>query len=69
MKSIMAAINGTINEGILTTENPLSNFTDGTQVIIIEKSDFVQIAGSDSTRFQLEQALKEIERLKAVATE
>ncbi len=66
MKSILTAINGTINEGVLTTENPLSLFPDGTAVIVIDKSDFVHIAGSDSTRYQLQQAREEIERLKGL---
>ena len=57
------AIKTTVNEGKAETDLALFN---GQEVIILAKKDFDVIAGSDSARFQLEQALKEIERLKGV---
>lgn len=58
------AINATIEQGKVITISDLAIF-NGLNVIILAKDDFNRIAGSDSTRFQLEQALTEIETLKA----
>lgn len=53
------AITGTIKKGELTAD--LSAFPDGTEVIITTKEYFYHLAGSDSTRHQLEQAQKALE--------
>ena len=62
----MTAIRGTINQGVLIPQADLNLFADGTEVIVIAREDFNVIAGSDSTRFQLQQAQIENERLTAL---
>ena len=57
------AIKTIINEGKVDADLALFN---GKEVIIIAREDFNTIAGSDSTRFQLQQAQAEIERLTAL---
>ena len=57
------AIKTTIIEGEVQADLALFN---GQEVIILAKEDFNQIAGSDSARFQLDQAKQEIERLTAL---
>lgn len=66
MKSIITAVNGTIRGGVLIADS-LSAFPDETAVIVLSREDFNDIAGSDHVRFQLQEVLAEIERLKAVA--
>lgn len=60
------AIKTTVTEGKADTDLALFN---GQEVIIVARDTWNAIAGSDSVRYQLEQALKEIERLKAGVTE
>ena len=57
------AIKTTVIEGKAQADLALFN---GQEVIIIGREDFNAIAGSDSARFQLEQAKAEIERLTAL---
>lgn len=58
-----SAIKTTVTEGKVDSDLALFN---GQEVIILAKEDFNAIAGSDSARYQLEQAQAEIERLKAL---
>lgn len=57
------AIRATVTEGKVDTDLALFN---GKEVIIIERETWNAIAGSDSARYQLEQAKAEIERLKVL---
>ena len=62
----MTAITGKIEKGKLKLSASPSLFEDGTEVILLARLDFDIIAGSDSTRFQLQKAK---EALEAVAKE
>ena len=53
----MTAIRGTVVQGQLVPSGDLS-LLNGVEVIVIGRAHFNQIAGSDSTRFQLELARK-----------
>lgn len=53
------AVIGKIEKGELTAD--LTPFPDGTEVIVTTKEYFYHLAGSDSTRHQLEQAQKALE--------
>lgn len=63
------AITGTIKKGELVTENALSLFPDGTEVIVLPRADFNLIAGSDHTRHQLAETKKELAATKAEAAQ
>lgn len=53
------AVTGIVKKGQLTAD--LTAFPDDTEVIITTKDYFYHLAGSDSTRHQLEQAQKALE--------
>ena len=63
------AIRATIENGQINAFGDLKLFNDGTEVIILARTDWNRIAGSDSTRHQLSEALKEIEKLKVISVE
>lgn len=66
MHIVSTAITGTIKKGELQTEQALSVFPDGTEVIIIERQGWNQIAGSDHARHRAqvaEQALEAISKI------
>ena len=56
------AVTGTVKGGKLAAD--FSAFPDNTEVIVVSREYFYQLAGSDSTRHQLEQAQQ---ALQAVA--
>lgn len=62
----MTAIPGKIEKGKLKLSASPSLFADGTEVILLARADWDTIAGSDSTRHQLDQAR---ERLEAISRE
>ena len=60
------AVKTTVNEGKVDTDLALFN---GKEVIVVERKTWNAIAGSDSVRYQLEQALARIKELEAGVTE
>jgi hypothetical protein len=60
------AIRTTVTEGKVETDLALFN---GQEVIIVSRDTWNAIAGSDSVRYQLEQALARIKELEAGVTE
>lgn len=60
------AVKTTVNEGKVDTDLALFN---GKEVIVVERKTWNAIAGSDSVRYQLEQALTRIKELEAGVTE
>ena len=62
---IHTALRATITKGELVfASGDLSHFAEGEQVIILSREGFDEIAGSDSTRYQLTQKKEELERVK-----
>jgi len=59
----MIAITGKIKKGKLELTADPSLFPEGAEVILLARNDWNTIAGSDSTRYQLEQARKQLEQI------
>lgn len=61
---IATAITGKVTKGRLELNASASLFEDGTEVILLPMDYWLQIAGSDSTRYQLEQAKEQIAEIR-----